>query len=156
MVTSHLGNKNSIYFNKDNTLDLGFRDRRENINSNFNQIQKQDSILKNLLFKIYENIDIFKYCADIVKNEGLSVLFDGMSSSVFGGIMQNGIYFCAVKIFNYLFKYFKININNGILKSMAINLLSAICTAFITNPIWVLNIRMAKKSKEVKLFYIFG
>ena len=102
-----------------------------------------------MLIKIYENIDVFKYCFDIIKTEGASVLFDGMSSAVLGGIVQNGVYFCSAKIFSYIFKHYNFKINNGILDSMLINLLSAICTALITNPIWVLNIRMAKRSKEV-------
>jgi len=99
------------------------------------------------LYKIYENIDIFKYCFDIVKSEGISVLFNGISSSIFGGLIQNGLYFCSVRIFNELFKRYNFNTGKGIINSMLINLLSAIFTALITNPIWVLNIRMAKKTQ---------
>ena len=118
-----------------------------------NENRQNNNNYTELFNKIYENIDVFKYCVDIIKNEGMRELFNGMSSSVFGAIIQNGNYFCAVKIFNHLFKHFNLNISNGILRSMAINLLSAIITAFVTNPISVLNIRMAKKSKEVILFF---
>lgn len=121
------------------------------ISNNLEDTQNNESnnIFKNLLFKIYENIDIFKYCFDIIKNEGVAVLFDGMSSSVYGALIQNGVYFCSVKVFNHLLKSIKFQMSNQILNSMLVNLLSAILTAFITNPIWVLNIRMAKRSKEV-------
>lgn len=158
---------NSTIININNTINLdniNTKDKNIHINiltsngtntnktHNFLNFQNNDhnnNVFKDILYKLYQNIDVFKYCIDIIKNEGISVLFDGMSSSVMGAIVQNGIYFCAVKIFSYLLKRFDITINSNILRSMVINLLSAICTAFVTNPIWVLNIRMAKKSKEV-------
>lgn len=98
---------------------------------------------------IYENFDIFKYCFDLIKKEGVQSLFNGMSSSVIGGIVQNGIYFCSVKIFTYIFQHMKLEFKSKILHSMLINLLSAICSAIYTNPFWVLNIRMTKRGKEV-------
>jgi len=158
---------NGTIININNTINVDntkSKDKNININilsnntSNSNNIPSLEHLsnfdeknngFKYFLNKIYEKLDIFKYCSDIIQNEGVGVLFNGMSSSILGAVVQNGVYFCVIKIFSYLFKQFNLKLNNGILRSMLINFLSAIFTTLVTNPIWVLNIRMAKKSKEV-------
>jgi len=151
---------NIIEDSKDSNLNIEknqeIQENQNNKNNKNNQKSIKDkenldtkNIVKKILKMIYENFDVFKYCFDLIKNEGVQSLFNGMSSSIFGGIVQNGIYFCAMKIFAYIFQYIKIEFKSKILHSMLINLLSAICSSICTNPFWVLNIRMANVAKEV-------
>ena len=77
-----------------------------------------------------------------------------MTSSIFGSVAQYSIFFCCSKLWNYLFDFLNIKLE-GLKKAIALNLISAICSALFTNPIWVVNARMAKKGKDVFLFYLF-
>lgn len=102
-----------------------------------------------------EKIEIIKYTLKLIQQEGILSLYDGMTSSILGSVVQYAVYFCASKFCSYSFDHMEIKIS-GIGRSMLINLLAATCTALVTNPIWVVNARMAKKrSKEVKFFKFF-
>ena len=100
-----------------------------------------------------EKIEIIKYTLKLIQQEGILSLYDGMTSSILGSVVQYAVYFCASKFWSYLFDHMNMKIS-GIGRSMLINLVAATCTALVTNPIWVLNARMAKKSKEVILIKI--
>jgi adenine nucleotide transporter 17 len=93
-------------------------------------------------------IDILKYAIDLIKQEGILSLYNGVTSSLLGSIIQNGVYFCASKFWKYVFEYLKLN-DTKLLNSVLINLLAAIVTTFVTNPVWVLNIRMTNRPPEV-------
>ena len=84
---------------------------------------------------------------DLIKKDGCMSLYNGLSSSLLGSVFQNGVYFCSSKFWSYLLEHMKFKQN--FFNSLIINLLAAICSTIITNPIWVLNIRMINKSKEV-------
>ena len=113
-------------------------------NENENENNKQNAILSFL----YKKIDIVHFAIEIIKRDGASSLYNGMTSSIFGSVLQNGIYFCTSKIFGYMFEHHDIKLG-PLANSMLINLLAATCTAIVTNPIWVLNTRMARKKGQV-------
>lgn len=108
---------------------------------------RQNSMLQIL----YKKFDIVHFAIEIIKRDGAASLYNGMTSSIFGSIIQNGIYFCSSKIFGYMFEHYEIKLGK-IANSMLINLIAATCTALITNPINVLNTRMARKRKEVIIY----
>lgn len=93
--------------------------------------------------------DIIDYAINIIKAQGLLSLYNGVTSSILGSVVQNGTYFFSTKFWQYTLEYLNMNLGNKVLNSMLINLLSAICTAIMTNPIWVLNARMTNKTHEV-------
>jgi adenine nucleotide transporter 17 len=97
-------------------------------------------------------IDIIKYALDIIDKQGISSLYNGVTSSLVGSIMQNGVYFCATKFWKYVFEY--MNMKDGkLINSIFINLLAAIVTTLLTNPLWVLNVRMTNRTGDVFIAY---
>jgi hypothetical protein len=96
-----------------------------------------------------DKIEIIKYTMKLIQQHGILGLYDGMTSSIVGSVVQYAIYFCASKFWSYSLDYMDIKIS-GIGRTMLINLVAATCTAIVTNPIWVVNARMARKGKEVK------
>jgi adenine nucleotide transporter 17 len=88
---------------------------------------------------------------DLIHEHGLISLYDGITSSLLGAVVQNASFFSSCKFWKYALENLNIN---PIFESMLINWLSALNTVFITNPIWVLNTRMAKKSVEVYFIFI--
>ena len=100
---------------------------------------------------LLENINIIKYAIDTVKIQGFSSLYSGILSSIIGSSLQNGIYFFMSKLNKYALDYSKVKLH-PLFESILINFIAALFTATITNPIWVLNVRMAKKEIDV-IFY---
>lgn len=111
--------------------------------------EKENRIIKYLSDKL----EILKFTFNLIKQDGFSSLYNGVTSSIFGAVVQYAMYFCSSKFWSYVLDHLGIKIK-GIARSMLINLIAAICTAIVTNPIWVLNARMAKKKKEVLLLII--
>ncbi len=89
---------------------------------------------------------------NLIKNDGIISLYDGMTSSIIGAVVQYAMYFCSSKFWSYTLDYLNIKIE-GVCRIMIINFIAAICTAIVTNPIYVLNARMAKKNKNVILTF---
>lgn len=106
--------------------------------------EKKNAFVKFLM----KRVEIIKYTIKLIRDNGLSSLYNGISSSIFGSIVQYAIYFCSSKFWSYVLDYFEIKLG-GLGRTMLINLISAICTAIVTNPIWVINARMVNKKKEV-------
>ena len=71
-----------------------------------------------------------------------------MSSSVIGSVATNGVYFCTYKFWDKVLDFFDLK-QSVVTDSIITSLLAAICTAFVSNPIWVLNSRMTKSKSEV-------
>jgi hypothetical protein len=101
-----------------------------------------------------DKIEIIKYTIKLIQEDGFLSLYDGMTSSIFGSMVQYAIYFCASKFWSYTLDHMNSKLG-GLGKTMLINLVAATCTAIVTNPIWVVNARMARKSKQVYK-YIFN
>jgi hypothetical protein len=78
----------------------------------------------------------------IIKKNGFLSLYNGMTSSIIGSVVQYAVYFCSSKFWGNVIDHLKLKPGN-ITRSIIVNLISAICTALITNPIWVINARMA-------------
>ncbi len=112
------------------------------------KVESEEKIDKSSENFLFNKIEIIKFTIKLIKKYGFFSLYDGMTSSVFGSVLQNAIYFCSSKFWSYLLDHLDIKMGN-LSRSMLINLISATCTAIITNPIWVVNARMAKKHKSV-------
>jgi adenine nucleotide transporter 17 len=79
----------------------------------------------------------------LLKKEGVSRLYSGMSSALVGSVISYGIYFFTYKMWNNAL--INLGIDKGVVvNSMITSFLAATCTALGSNPIWVLNTRMAQ------------
>jgi hypothetical protein len=107
--------------------------------------KKKSSVLQILTKKT----GMLNFTMNLLKTEGFLSLYDGITSSIFGNMVQYALYFCSSKLWSYILDHLNIKIG-GIGRTMLINLIAALCTAVVTNPIWVVNVRMAKKTKDVK------
>lgn len=85
----------------------------------------------------------------IIREEGISGLYSGISSCLFGSVLSYGIYFFSYEYWkNYFVRH---NLGRNILfDSMCTSFLGAVCTAVSTNPIWVLNARMSQSKSKVR------
>lgn len=90
------------------------------------------------------NYSFFTQFVEIVKSEGFGSLYKGVSSSVLCSIAQNGCHFCFLKIIQHALKLD----NTKILHIILSNFLSAMVTVLVTNPIEVLNSRVATSEDE--------
>jgi hypothetical protein len=95
-----------------------------------------------------EKLEIVQFTKDLINKNGFLSLYNGMTSSIVGSVVQYAIYFCSSKFFGYTFDHLGVELGN-LSRTMLINLISATCTALITNPIWVVNVRMAKRANDV-------
>lgn len=96
--------------------------------------------IKSLFKDKIESIDFF---IKIIKEQGgLKSLYNGMSTAIIGSIISYGVYFFTYQYWkDFMAKYFN---NKGVvLTSLITSLLAAVCTAILSNPIWVLNSRIA-------------
>lgn len=80
---------------------------------------------------------------DLIKKEGLSVLFSGVLSAILISITQHGSYFSMRRFWKDFLSNFP---KNKVVKSLLVNFLAAVVTAIITNPIYIVNTRMANNS----------
>ena len=105
---------------------------------------------KKFLDNLLENINIAKYALDTINKQGFSSLYSGILSSIIGSSVQNGTYFFISKLADYAVDYSDVKLH-PLVQSILINFVAAIFTATVTNPIWVLNARMAKKEENVSV-----
>jgi adenine nucleotide transporter 17 len=100
--------------------------------------------IKNLVSKKIRSLDFAK---NLINREGIKTLYKGMSSAFIGMIITYFIYFTAYKYFKNLL--IKNNFTKGvIIDSLITSFLAACASSIGSNPIWVLNTRMAKAKKE--------
>jgi hypothetical protein len=118
------------------------------------QMQLEENLLEKILKALYlDKVDIVVFTKHVIEKHGLYSLYDGMASSIVGSMLQNGMYFCSHQFWTYLLDHLKLHPKSKVLDSMFLNLISAICTAIVTNPVWVLNTRMAKRHADVIAFF---
>lgn len=85
-----------------------------------------------------------------MKKDEIKALYKGISSGLFGSVVTNAIYFLAYKYWQKLFLRLNQNYKPGdVTFSLITSLLAAATNAILTNPIWVLNTRMANTSESV-------
>lgn len=87
---------------------------------------------------IEEYANIYKF----IKVYGIKPLYNGVSSAVMISIVQNGTYFLLKNTFKKL-----LGGDSSLKTSILSNLYSAVIVVFLTNPLYVLNMRMANQSK---------
>ncbi len=144
--------------NKENTKSINsndgkklneVKDEKDDIENRLENREKQekDKLEESLL---YQTWILFK---KIIKEEGVKGLYSGISSCLFGSVVSYGIYFFTYEYWkNYFIKH---NLGKNVLfDSMCTSFLGALCTAVITNPVWVLNARMSQSKSKVILFLI--
>jgi len=96
--------------------------------------------------------NFYKQLRKIIRTEGVFGLYKGALTSVICSVVQNGSHFCLVKLFELLIelKYPNIVKKKSIALVMLVNFLAALCTAVITNPIEVINTRMATCKSQLR------
>lgn len=102
---------------------------------------------KSLLRELLYRVEFIKQAIEQVKKEGFLSLYNGLISSIWIAVFQNGTYFCMSKFFNILSEKYKFqkNIKNDLL----ISLFSAVITSYVINPICVVNARMSLGAEQV-------
>lgn len=77
-------------------------------------------------------------------------LYKGISSGLFGNVVTNAVYFLSYKYFQKVFLNSNFNFKEGqVMFSLITSFLAALSTTIITNPIWVLNTRIANSTEHV-------
>jgi solute carrier family 25 (peroxisomal adenine nucleotide transporter), member 17 len=109
---------------------------------------QNDNFINKLKKFLLRKLKSIRLASEIISKEGISCLYNGMSSAMIGQIITSGIYFLTYKFFKELL--IKQNFTKGIvIDSMVTSFLASTCTAIGSNPIWVLNTRMSKSKKEL-------
>jgi adenine nucleotide transporter 17 len=117
-----------------------------NNNNNNNEIHV--NLISYLQKYFKEKLHTFNFAFELIKREGVSTLYNGMTSALVGTVASYGIYFFSYKLFKDLLEGY--NLKKGIIiDSMITSFLASCATVLGSNPIWVLNSRMAKSKKDV-------
>ena len=84
----------------------------------------------------------------IVDREGITGLYAGMESALFGITVTNFVYYYWYEFSRAFFQRTTKKANLSTLESMAAGALAGSATVLITNPIWVVNTRMTARKSE--------
>ena len=124
-----------------------------NSDINFYKSNILNRILKLIIYLskyLKESINDFMY---FLKEKGIAPLYKGLSSAILISIIQNGLYFLfKIKFNNIINMYIS---KNTIFKSFLSNLLSGIISAIITNPLYIINMRMANNDNSTGNLELF-
>jgi adenine nucleotide transporter 17 len=122
--------------------------KEQNSLNQSNPQDKPSKFLESLKILLSKKLDSVKLASEIISKEGISSLYNGMSSAMVGSVISSGLYFLTYKYFKDLLA--QKNFTRGIvIDSMITSFLASCCTAIGSNPIWVLNARMSKSKKEI-------
>ena len=110
-------------------------------------LEEKKSRIRKFIEKHFELISLLQ---DLYRKRNIKALYNGMSSSIFCSVVTNGTYFCSFKFFDKVMDFLDFK-QNMVTDSIVTSLLAAILTAFLSNPIYVLNSRMTKPKSEVKV-----
>jgi adenine nucleotide transporter 17 len=77
----------------------------------------------------------------IIKEEGLTGLYDGLSSSLVGIAVTNFIYYGTFEGSRSAYLKSKNKLTLSTLESMAVSAVAGAATTLLSNPIWVVNTR---------------
>ncbi|OMJ25096.1 Peroxisomal membrane protein PMP47B [Smittium culicis] len=93
------------------------------------------------------NIDAFK---KILKNEGISGLFSGLESALFGAALTNGVYYYFFEATKKHLATFSKRKTMNTVESLISGAIAGAMTSITTNPIWVINTRLTVKDPNSK------
>ncbi|KAJ1673475.1 hypothetical protein EV182_005155, partial [Spiromyces aspiralis] len=91
------------------------------------------------------NLDAVK---KILASEGISGLFSGLESALFGSAVTNGVYYYFFEATKAIFVQSSGSKNMSTIQSMTAGAIAGAMTVLITNPIWVVNTRLTVKKTE--------
>ena len=86
---------------------------------------------------------LLKGIKKILQDEGPLGFYRGLSSALFGITVTNGVYYYWYEVAKTLFQKQGRNTSMSTLESMAAGALAGSATAVVTNPIWVINVRIS-------------
>ncbi|KAJ2353879.1 hypothetical protein GGH92_000386, partial [Coemansia sp. RSA 2673] len=85
----------------------------------------------------------------ILSTEGISGLFSGLESALFGAAVTNGVYYYFFEAVKAAFERASKHKNMSTVESMVSGAVAGAMTCIITNPIWVVNTRLTVKQKNL-------
>ncbi|OLY82868.1 Peroxisomal membrane protein PMP47A [Smittium mucronatum] len=94
------------------------------------------------------NFDAFK---KILATEGVTGLFSGIESALFGAALTNGVYYYFFEATRKVLIKFSRHGSINTFESLISGSIAGAMTAIITNPIWVINTRLTVKDPNSKL-----
>ncbi|RIA87572.1 mitochondrial carrier domain-containing protein [Glomus cerebriforme] len=83
----------------------------------------------------------------ILKNEGITGLYSGLNSAIFGIALTNGIYYYFYESTKFIFERNKRSMS--VVESMLAGAIAGSATVLVTNPIWVVNTRMTTRKESL-------
>jgi hypothetical protein len=101
----------------------------------------EESLLKQSMFLLQK----------IIKEEGILSLYNGISSALIGSVQSYGVYYYTYQFWKNYFVRNNLG-RNIVFDSLCTSFLGAVCTAVLTNPIWVLNARMSRSKDQVSIY----
>lgn len=110
----------------------------ENLKKNSKSSKEEKSLLLQTTYLIRK----------IIKEEGVSGLYNGISSALLGSLQSYSVYFYMYQFWKNYFTRHNLR-RNVVFDSLCTSFLGAVCTAILTNPIWVLNTRMSQSKQKV-------
>ncbi|KAJ1941664.1 hypothetical protein EC988_006700 [Linderina pennispora] len=84
----------------------------------------------------------------IFSQEGISGLFSGLESAIFGAALTNGVYYYFFEAVKAAFERASQRKSMTTVESMISGAVAGAMTCIITNPIWVVNTRLTVKQKK--------
>lgn len=117
----------------------------EQLNDNIENLKKNSKISREEKSLLLQTTYLIR---KIIKEEGVSGLYNGISSALVGSVQSYSIYFYMYQFWKNYFVRHNLN-KNVVFDSLCTSFLGAVCTAVLTNPIWVLNTRMSQSKQKV-------
>jgi adenine nucleotide transporter 17 len=119
---------------------------KQSINDQTNELKLKEGMFSKITDYLKNKFQTFNFLINLIRDGKFTSLYDGMKSAMVGTIISYGIYFFSYKLYkDFLAKH---NFDKGvIINSMITSFLAACSTCLGTNPVWVLNTRMASSKK---------
>jgi adenine nucleotide transporter 17 len=101
--------------------------------------------LRQAVTKNNEKKSLYEIVKQIIKDKKFLDLYSGLSSSVFGGAVTNGVYFFWYELSKSNIKSYTNREKMSTLESMLASTCAGTATTLTTHPIWLINTRCAAK-----------
>lgn len=119
----------------------------ENVEENGQTLKSKD---KNSNSELKKENNEFITLFNLLKKEGLRALYSGLGSAITISITQNGVYFVMKRLAKTFLKSNDFSLS-PIVQFLFQNLIAALFTAIITNPLYVINTRMASLDSNFQI-----